>query len=442
MSGTLLNDALEEFFVKQFQSAPANETPSSTASVFAFEQFPLGLAPEQFYAREGDATSFSRAAVDEYFSISIADFPSSIDDGFRQPLLNPISDTYFFELLGPAAFCKDAQASDEANIDAMNWYDTVKNEGKKRFERLKVASGSGLAVTHSSTDSIPPNWLDPGTGSWVRHELVVRKTQATQSHPTVTAPAASPQGSAYRFMTLKRTLDSTEPSNRPLLMVRQYDQTALADITRAVSMQPISGEGTASSRSLATAVRAAESMPMQLEPGAATNRLAMRRGRPVVKKNWAHLATQIDWQQQLDAQPLVVEPTPVTPADDGLTVEFSYQLVQIRRPWLFTPFLFNRNWYVQGMRRGQIADFAAGGNGRLSWIPSAIVLVKDVTIRANWTSEAQAALARSYAVGPFLLGDKKTITRESLTISGIQWIASVSQALPQLPPRDDPALPT
>jgi hypothetical protein len=167
----------------------------------------------------------------------------------------------------------------------------------------------------------------------------------------------------------------------------------------------------------------------------------MKLRRDIAGKQWWNLAGQIEWQQQIVAQPPLTVQEPAAPVDkSGIAVEFSFQIVQIRRQWLFTPFLFNANWFVQGMRRGEIADFNSEVGARMSWIPSAIILVKDVTLRANWSSQDQAEIAQSFAVGPFLLGDKKTMTNESLAIPGIQWIASVSQALPKLPPHDDPAL--
>lgn len=447
MSGSLLNDALEKFFIDQFHTQAAADAATSATSAFAFEQFPLGLTSEQFFAREGDATSFSRPVVNEYFSISIADLPSSIVDGYRRPVLSPISDTYFFELLGPSAFWQDSHSSDEANLDAMSWYNTVKAEGRKRFERFKVASTTGLAVEHPSTDSLPPNWLDPGGGTWTRHQLAVSQTAAS-APPAPTTGAPPGQVRDHRFMMMKRDLAAPETIDKPLLMFRKISEPSPAAAISEAAMTTAPARATLTLESAQAVQLMARRIPPQAAKFATLSAgqpfdvpAAMKMRRDVVGKNWMHLADQIEWQQQIVAAPPVMVQEPIAPVDKtGMTVEFSFQIVQIRRQWLFTPFLFNTNWFVQGQRRGDIADFTGDGSARLSWIPSAVILVKDVTLRANWSSQDQAEIAQSFAVGPFLLGEKKTVSNESLTIPGIQWIASVSQALPKLPPHDDPAL--
>lgn len=449
MSGSLLNDALEKFFIDQFHTQATSDPATTATSAFAFEQFPLGLTSEQFFAREGDVKSFSRPAVNEYFSISMADLPSSIVDGYRRPVLSPISDTYFFELLGPSTFWQDTLSSDEANLDAMSWYNTVKAEGKKRFERLKLASTTGLAVDHPSTDSLPPNWLDPGGGTWTRHQLAVSQT-ATSTPPAATTSAPTGQVRDHRFMMMKRDIAAPEPIDKPLLMFRKITETSPAATIGEAAMKTATPSTTFTVESAKAAQPITRPIALQMTKFAplSANRAVdlpnlMKFRRDGVDKSWMHLADQIEWQQQIVAMPPPTVQEPIAPVETtGMTVEFSFQIVQIRRQWLFTPFLFNANWFVQGLRRGEIADFTGDGDSRMSWIPSAIILVKDVTLRASWSNQDQAQIAQSFAVGPFLLGDKKTVSNESLTIPGIQWIASVSQALPKLPPHDDPALPS
>lgn len=445
MSGSLLNDALEKFFIDQFHAQAASDAATTATSAFAFEQFPLGLTSEQFFAREGDALSFSRLAVNEYFSISMADLPSSIVDGYRRPVLSPISDTYFFELLGPSAFWQDTRLSDEANLDAMSWYNTVKAEGRKRFERFKLASTTGLAVDHPSTDSLPPNWLDPGGGTWTRHQLAVSQTAATA--PPVATTSTPGQVRDHRFMMMKRDRVAPETIEKPLLMFRKISELSQANAISEATMTAAPARTTLAMESAQTVRLMARRMPPQaikFDTFSAERQFdiptAMKMRREGVSKSWTHLADQIEWQKQIAAAPPATVQEPIASINNtGMTVEFSFQIVQIRRRWLFTPFLFNTNWFVQGLRCGDISDFAGDGSARLSWLPSAVILVKDVTLRANWSSQDQAEIAQSFAIGPFLVGDKKTFSNESLTIPGIQWIASVSQALPKLPPRDDPA---
>lgn len=447
MSGSLLNDALEKFFIDQFHTQATADAATTATSAFAFEQFPLGLTSEQFFTREGDAMSFSRSAVNEYFSISMADLPSSIFEGYRRPLLSPISDTYFFELLGPSVFWQDKRLSEEANLDAMSWYNTVKAEGKKRFERFKLASTSGLAVEHASTDSLPPNWLDPGGGTWTRHQLEVNQTALSEPNASNTS---TPLGQVrdHRFMMRKRDVTTPETIEKPLLMFRKISEhSPAAAVSEAVmTVAPaIATHNLELAQTPQFVARRVPSKAVEFAPLAATdtfNQPALMKMRGAFAGiNRLNLVDAILSEKQFAAARPITVQEPIAPiSKTGMTVEFSFQIVQIRRQWLFTPFLFNTNWFIQGLRRGEIADFASDGDARLSWIPSAVILVKDVTLRANWSSHDQAKITQSFAVGPFLLGDKKTVNNESLTIPGIQWIASVSQALPKLPPRDDPAL--
>ncbi len=133
---------------------------------------------------------------------------------------------------------------------------------------------------------------------------------------------------------------------------------------------------------------------------------------------------------------------PVT--SQGLTLSFEYCLVAASRPWM-SPFLSWRNWFVQGMRAGDIASGAGTGPGVLEAIPVAAIVVRKLTIDANWSDQDATALNSAVTLGPFSLVGR-TIAPASgqagstLSCEGMQIVAWVMQPLPKLPPCDDPAL--
>lgn len=140
-----------------------------------------------------------------------------------------------------------------------------------------------------------------------------------------------------------------------------------------------------------------------------------------------------------------------TTESSELHVHFEYQLVRITRRvagsrWWREELVIDPNWYVPGMRKGDMFN-SPEGDVTLC-LPQALIVVRNVSITGSWTDEARATMRSGVTyIGPFLVAppsesDESRTAGESFSIlgSGVQVIGELCSPLPSLPPMDDPAL--
>jgi len=142
---------------------------------------------------------------------------------------------------------------------------------------------------------------------------------------------------------------------------------------------------------------------------------------------------------------------------------FDYCVVQLRRPWMSGDFLTSGGWYIQGARAGDhsagppsgppatpggpaAADQGAGSSqpapaqtGESIWIPVACIAVRNLVIQARGAALDASVASTATAFGPFHCAPSAAGS-DSLRNPGIQIIAWICAAQPQLPPATDPAL--
>jgi 2-oxoglutarate dehydrogenase E2 component (dihydrolipoamide succinyltransferase) len=139
-----------------------------------------------------------------------------------------------------------------------------------------------------------------------------------------------------------------------------------------------------------------------------------------------------------DSVAAVVDATVPTPVSSrGFAVRFDYCLVRLDRPWWDEIFLSRRDWRLPGYQPGEISNGSASGSGApVSMVTIGMLVVRDLSITADWSDRDLAALPTSTSLGPFCIAaggfDSATGT---LTRKGLQVIAWLVQIPPVLPPR-------
>lgn len=144
---------------------------------------------------------------------------------------------------------------------------------------------------------------------------------------------------------------------------------------------------------------------------------------------------------------------------DNLSITCEMLTVTIERPW-FTDELFKtEKWYLSGQPQNWISDGSldeANANAFMPVVPSAIVIVKNVAITANWTTQDSQSLSTAtsasggFSFGPFHAGggggsnatsssSNSTFTGGTLTIPDPQIVAWISQIVPPSPPEATPS---
>ena len=147
--------------------------------------------------------------------------------------------------------------------------------------------------------------------------------------------------------------------------------------------------------------------------------------------------------------PVVSEVT--TSSDTELHVHFEYCMLTITRRlagshWWNTALLNEDDWYVPGMRRGDMVK-ASSDPDYAHWLPQTLLLVRNVEFSGSWSTEARETIEKAATfIGPFLMqpaGVSATSASDTETVSvlgvGVQVIGELCFPLPPLPPMDDPA---
>lgn len=118
-------------------------------------------------------------------------------------------------------------------------------------------------------------------------------------------------------------------------------------------------------------------------------------------------------------------------------VSLKYCIVKIDRKWLDESiFGVFRNWYMPNMKKGQLSKMPVG----LQQLPVAIVVVREVSIKANWSANDENQIPKSASIGPFsLAGASWSRKHGKLVNKRTQIVGWICTPIPTVPPQSDPA---
>jgi len=133
----------------------------------------------------------------------------------------------------------------------------------------------------------------------------------------------------------------------------------------------------------------------------------------------------------------VVAQTTTQPATaDGFHVSFEYCLVRFTRPWWDDVFLTRSDWCLPGYGPGQVSSGSATRPASaITLMTVGMLVVRNLSIRANWSDRDEKAMATSVSLGPFsLAGASYDSASGTVTHNGMQAIAWLCQVPQPLPP--------
>jgi len=383
------------------RSVPTSE---GSAAALAFQPIGLPVNPADFQSSPMQAAS----AMD-----ALADVTAKVVDGQYVPTL--ISATGLFDLLlsGVAASADDTAT-----------YGQLRNQAQE-------------AYYGGSTDTLasPGSWWDPASPGWTTYST--SSGQATG--PGNTGPVI---GSPWTWRVLppsQQTLAISAPPSlfKPITRVPviRTSPTGIVDPTQTIvaggagnaARPPVITIDRVPATVADTALPIATAMPVETGPSAPADPLAPARLFGITRGQLSGLAS-------------ISTPAPVQAGQ--ISIEFQYMTVALNRSsWWNGLLVANTGWYLPGYRAGDLTPGALTGTGGIcGGLPTAMVLIRNLTIHGSWTSADQSALAQASTFGPFsLLG--RTISPDlTVQVAGTQIIAWVVTELPQLPPLGDPSL--
>lgn len=138
---------------------------------------------------------------------------------------------------------------------------------------------------------------------------------------------------------------------------------------------------------------------------------------------------------------------------DNVTIKAKLTLVRVMRPWMNTLLFRTDGWWLKDQPVGKISNgqLKENSNNMLPLMPTAFVVMSDVEITANFSSEdkkhIESATSGSASVGwgPFKIGGsyshssshdsfKSTFDGSTIKIPGMQVVAWVSEVTPKSAP--------
>lgn len=401
-----------DFFLQTYNSA----SPGTPAGTFlAFEKIGHPVFPADFKLKPDD-TDFSPVMARERTS-QLGNAIPQVASNFVTPTDRLVDDTYSMLLIG---------STPTGSQDEITFLANLKAEANKRFIDTELESLLGMSKYHPC-DAAPVDWYDPSkTAGW--------PTFSKKAGPTTTegpAPAHPVQfNPAWTLQPAAADVNNILTKRAVLAPVASPVSPVASPVKPVMMAHPaIAASRFVVSPAAATTLAAAHpALDLAVAP-AAPPQIAILTPRVALPLRAVLLRDLVNTAPQ----------KPVN--SDQFSISFSYCLVRLSRQWLYQPFLDCKSWYVPGYKEG---DFSTGteeaNSGTFAALPLAFLLIKDLSIVANWTEDDAAAAKNSLALPPFSLVGS-AFQSNTLSCQGMQIIAWICQPMPLLPPQSAPAGP-
>ncbi|WP_293931087.1 hypothetical protein [Sphingobacterium sp. UBA6645] len=152
------------------------------------------------------------------------------------------------------------------------------------------------------------------------------------------------------------------------------------------------------------------------------------------------LSKRIALTHQLHKEKLVVQEQSQA---DGYELSFDYCMVNLQRDWFDRSLLhYAKLWYAKALEKNFFSNGLkdSSNQGELKCITTAMILVKNLRIRANWSQQDIANAGDSISLGFFNVADSQINSKNELINPGIQALGWICEVMPALPYSSDPKL--
>ena len=467
--------AIRSFFTEKLGGAAAGNDFNLN-----FDPLPISAPSIAF---NGPGGQYSAAKAMEFFSRNIADRAAYMQNGSRFSSIESLSDLLRFNVLEKAMHFRRFDQSEELAAKDFGSFESQIAEAKKRMDSTLVSTGP-LAEAYVASIAVPESWLDPSSNeNWSTY----KQTIVNNKNNTSGGNHHEPNGVDLRWRQfdldeLKKLSEQWKPkkkwspqgveikevNNRPPWMDppppawKEIDLSDLAEtIVKSANLGGIGNAGLKLGHAFAAKKYLASlALHEGLSPGPGLQVLGQLNDADAVDDVTAETITSstssTTTTQETDAQvfdsalftmfknafmsKVEATTTTTTGIKDQIKVSFKYQVVGIRRNWLFMPFLMSNNWFISDAERGSLSGKDGDVQGIFNMVAQKFIAIKDVTLEADFNDADAKALNGAFAIGPFSLDRNAGIQNGTLTIPGLQIIAYLDQTLPAIPPRSAPSI--
>ncbi|MEN3293584.1 MAG: hypothetical protein V7642_2837 [Burkholderiales bacterium] len=456
---TELEELVEDFYDYFIDLYHQDDAHKDGEAFLAFQALGTAMTPEMFELTTGE---FSKQLALEQFSTQANKLPLLEDDTIIGNASRTAEGLYSVVLFS-------AKSLPDSDSTA---FDRFRSQAEKEFDTSKQPPMLKFGLPYHPAVATPPNWCDPkDPGGWTHKSFTRTETSSTSTETGSPRPRPRPKVPLRAWDMRVLPTDVAPALESPTAVERVMPQLSLR--AQAGGATP----GTLKMRSLALASESlrvsaqpeqaglmrAQLAPAALEPAAlepqaaftAAPRLnaaaagaAVLSRRPVVDQvepgvrppNPAPLILRAD---VLAAQTAVLNDAASTQqvTSQSITVSFDYCLLGITRPWISDELFTLKNWYMDGYQQGELASGTGTGGKPFEVLPAAAIVVRNLTIKADWSEENRTVLETTLGFGPFSL-QGRTYRKETGEIlqPGMQIVAWVCEPMPTIPPKGDPGV--
>jgi hypothetical protein len=341
-----------------------------------------------------------------------------------------IADTLRYKVCAPAEFAVDPSDPEERRAKSLARFSRNREEALLRFEQYRQVSKYGMGADYANTQCMPDNWLDPSSPiSWSHFydQLWSQDGWIDTSFEQFAAPVLYHLFSGVRFnkalgpwpidnpRKLPPNIDPLGPDMlvKPLVGKSSLDRTSEHDFLASggdADNSPVNLEGFQYFEDLDSKLKTDFSgidLRELMKWAMVDNALAKFRGSSF----------------------------------EEMSIEFDFLMVDIARPWLFEPFYDDTNWFIPGMRRGDLT-IGPGSERRavLGRMPLRMIVVRDLVFKAAFSHSDIDYFKGATFFGPFALSRRSTISTSELRLPEMRILAYVDKKFGVMPPVDDPHL--
>ena len=423
-----LKQNLYDYFQERYGGSTGSLGPGS--QFLAFEKVPTFVAASDYKLNPGD-TEFNAAVALQHGS-RLVNFAVQIDpEGFIDPRgdLTPTVDGQYNLLLNAANPL--AQSDGEAAL-----FSQIKGQALQKF---KDSEASMNLMDFWPAAFTPQFWFnDQDPGIWEHYAYAASQTTPPQpgTPPPVTLGEWRWRVITPEVATKWQSVAIAQALPAPVLVQSNFLDPQPLKVSPAAASPVASLEPQLSIKVEPSILLANLSSQAAEVPTSAGT--APPADTPVLQAAQLNVLNL----KQAAFQEIILDLPEQPVSSSNFEISFDYCLVEVSRPWLSAEFLNMDNWYALGAQAGAYAGGSyAPSSLPFAYLPTKFIVVKDLSISAEWSEEDRASLQDAASLGPFSLMNK-TISEGSGTLSypGMQIIAWFCQIMPVLPPGTDPAI--
>jgi hypothetical protein len=310
-------------------------------------------------------------------------------------------------------------------------FELIKSESVRKLENNRlVVVGVGVVDTRYATSMTPADFYKPSFDGWQQYSIKAGDEPPPDSPPGPPIPyipyhegpdegSVQPGRPHLMHVTLGEPLNGIN-DRFPALPIRTISSTARELTVNRIQVTP--------SGVLSTSIADApvhSSVPL----------LHAEESRPSLEEL---LSTFDPMMNRATEEALLRSTTAVSSTSGNFAVRFEYCLVRFDRPWWNELFVTRTDWRIEGVGRGKISSGSLDASGPISLVTTGMLVVRKLSITAQWSEADLSVLPNSLSLGPFCLvaGSFKKDSDGSGSIirAGLQVIAWTCQVPPLLPP--------